>query len=661
MINAFYDLGEQTLQDIPYEPIKEKTYLIVMDVSQRRIRSEEMDVLKAKRYVWVGNRKGNQPKDRLIVGGKDALRYLIFTTVFYLLDKFRDSKDPSMQTLAQRLDKLIQDLGILELKDGQEKIFRMLRVDQLLEPSKQNGFLEALQKQIFQDTGNEVSCSSSTEETLKAWASLYPKHGDFEKAIKEAFYKVATEGISSKEPVLWTFGDEQGVLTADPGYRTYIEHTFQPQLDDAQEGMCRICNRKGKVTSKTTAFKFFKFCNTDKPGFAPLLNDKLFPSVFGLCSACYAAVLAGDRFVWENLRTKLANLGTILLPYPVPKKGNLRELAEILKKRLGAVETVEAWKEFQQTLQEQAELRAIWEGVREHIYIDFIFFKASNSAVKILKIIHEVPPSRLDELDEARRETLEWAEQYFRDEGKRKSLWDLDLRTQFSLIPTRKDTQTPALFLNYLEALLHGDLFSREALLKGFLEIARAHYFGYIKGFRALPLRTVEQFIVQTLVLQHYTEKLGVLRPLPRGGESMILDQLPDYLQSYLKDQIPAGKRWGLFLLGYVIGLIAEVQQKGISWDKTKSPPILNAVTFTGMDDVKVRRLVNYVADRMRHYLKGWDYQEGERVLAAALLLLEENKGTLPNYENTYWVLAGYGFARLAIRKKGEKKTGGET
>ena len=132
----------------------------------------------------------------------------------------------------------------------------------------------------------------------------------------------------------------------------------------------------------------------------------------------------------------------------------------------------------------------------------------------------------------------------------------------------------------------------------------------------------------------------------------MVLERVPEHLREYVLAYIPEGRARGLFLLGYVMGLIGKAQQEGVDRKEAKSPPILNALSFTGMDERRVQRLVNQVMDRMRHYLRGWIYDEGERVLGAALTLLNQNASdTVAPYENTYWVLAGYGFARLGLRK----------
>ncbi len=651
MIQIVRDLGRRLPRELPYEPVRGNTHLLILDVENLRIYTEEMDSTRGRRYVWVGNRKGSQTKDRLIV--KDAaIRYLIFTTPFVLPGLLEQMDDPGAQPLVDRLNGLQQNPGVLELKTSTGQDFRMIRVERLLDTEKRSQFMERLHERVQQDTGEPLPFPEEPEAAFRVWAARYPKPAGFEKAFEEAFRAVLTEGVKRGDTVLWTYRDEEGVLAEDPAYRAYVTHTFQPQLEDAEEGTCHLCGRRARVTAKTGAFHFFKFFNTDKPGFAPSLNPRHFPSSFGLCASCYEAVLYGDRFAMEHLRTRLAGLDVVLLPHPVTDREDLKELADLLTRRLKATDTVDQWQAFQKKLEEQVDLSETWEHLRSQIFLNLVFFEKSNSAIKVLKILQEVPPSRLDELDQTRRVARDWALQHFFDVGKKKSLWDLDLQTQYSLLPPHKDTRTPSLFLAYLEALLYGLPFPREGVYRHFLRVARAHALGSLQTFRRLPsYRTVEQFMVQTMVFARYAEILGVFPPLPTGGGAMVLERVPVHLKKYVVQYVPEGKARGLFLLGYVVGLIGKAQREGIAPAEAKSPPILNAVAFTGMDEPRIRRLVNQVADRMRHYLKGWAYDEGERVLAAALTLLSRNDAPpIPPYENTYWVLAGYGFARLGLR-----------
>lgn len=655
MIHVLKELGKGQPKKFPVAPIKEKTKLLVMDVSASRIHIEDMNLDKARRYAWVGHRKGNAPQDRLIV--QDNIHYLIFEAPFLLLQKPEITEDPSLKSLSQRLENLIQTLGTLNLPIG--KSLSMLRVDRLLNPSERQAFAEELRNLI--EASGQVSDAPDVETLLRHLASLSSSEKNFKENVSKAFLSVLKKHrISSKDSLLCTFKDERGILVEDPTYHTYVSRTFQPSIENAQQGTCYGCGRTDAITPKTSAFQFFKFFNTDKPGFAPRTNAKRFPQAFGLCRTCYTEVLYGDRFALEHLRSSLVGMEVMILPYPVPDNRDIKDMADVLRKRLAASDTVEQWHEFQKALEDHVDFQSTWEDLRQHVFITFVFYETSNSAVKVLRIIQDIPPSRLDEMDEIRRQASQWARKYFREVGRKKSMWDLDLRTQYTLLPPTRDARLPALFLDYLEALLLKRPFPRETLLRHVLSVARAHAYKS-PSFRGIPQnRTVEQLMVQTLVLDWYARNLGVLPPLPTGGGSMVLDRVPEHLRTYVLQHVPEGKARGLFLLGYVIGLIGEAQQKNVPRSEAKSPPILNGISYTGMDEGKVRRLANHVADRMRHYLRRWNYDEGERVLAAALQLFEESHQPLPPYEHTYWVLAGYGFARLGLRSTKEEITGGE-
>ena len=663
MIQILHAIGKQVRKNIPYAqlPSNRTVQLLVLNVANKSILSGKMDPQKVRRYAWVGNRTGQEPKDRLIVKD-DAVKYLIHTTPFLLLSRLETLDHPQKASFIRRLENLIRTLGTLDLRDPSGKTLHILRVDRLLDPQQQQTFLENLRQRVEEDTGIPSSPTLDLETALQTWSSQCTHPKDFAKAYADAFYTTIRvyQSIPKNGMVIWTFEDAQGILVEDPVYHAYVAETFKPELEEAEEGVCHLCNRRGKVTAKTSAFKFFKFFNEDKVGFAPMLNKRRFPSALGLCATCYENVLYGDRFVLDHLNTRFLGMDVVLFPHPVPEKRDLQRIAEVLKKRLNATATVDQWHAFQEKLKDNV-FSNDWEYVRSQLFITLMFIERSRNAVKVLRVIQEVPPSRLDELDETRRRVEEQALHYFVDVGKKKSLWDLDLQTQYTLLPAYKDTRTPPLFLSYLEALLLRQPFPRPAIVRHFLAVARAHARGQTQTFRGVPPRTVEQFMVQTLVFQTYAQLVGIFPTIPIvGGDSMVLEHVPKHLAQYVAEHVPPGRAQGLFLLGYVIGLIGKAQQEGMPRSEKKSPPILNAVPFGGMDEARVQRLVNQVADRMRHYLKGWAYDEGERVLSAALQLLEQKPASLPSYEQTYWVLAGYGFARLGRVNKGEQKGGEE-
>ena len=94
-----------------------------------------------------------------------------------------------------------------------------------------------------------------------------------------------------------------------------------------------------------------------------------------------------------------------------------------------------------------------------------------------------------------------------------------------------------------------------------------------------------------------------------------------------------------LFLLGYLVGEVAQGQQRA------GSVTVLNKIHFQGMDEGKVRRLSNEILGQMRIYrvLR----PDTRDMFAAMRSLMDQAGGLLAPAENTYWVLSGYAFRHL--------------
>lgn len=660
MIRILYDLGRQVIggQDVslPYAPVK-KPYTVFIFRSEpdgfRRITQEiqpreGLDVHPVvRKLAFVGNRKGNAPKDLLTVEG-NGIRYLLFGGPWTLLAEVekRSEEHPDMVRFATRLRRMIERVGFLELRDANGNTSRMLNLLRFLSQEELQRFWEGLREALL-----EIGISAGedmNETSLPELASSAGKISEFEKRVANVFQRVVAGKLSSKEGVIWTLADEEGLLAEDPAYRAYVAETFRPSSHGGEEGHCRLCNRRTQVSSRTSELKFFKFYNTDKPGFAPHLREEAFTSLLGICDRCFTFILHGDRMVAERLSTSLAGKTVYLLPHPVPDRLDLQELAEVLRGRVDSLWTLKQWEVFQERFQKIVRWQETWDVLRETVRVDFVFATPSNAAVKVHRVIHDVPPSRLEELDQTRQTVEEWAESRFFLPGN----WNFHLDAHYRLFPITKNAQVPLVFLDYLEALFQGYPLSWEDLTRFWVEGARIHHFGLEKAFKMRSGVSVERYMVETLVLRHFLALLGLLESVQSTPGGWEMSGLPSHLESFLQETGLTGRRAGLFLIGYVMGKIGEAQQQGVPLKERKSPPILNAITFTGMDDGKIRRLVNQVFDRMRHYLKGYDYEEGTRLLGLGQAWYEQGKDPLAPYEATYWVLAGYGFARLGKKER---------
>ncbi|HIQ01102.1 MAG TPA: TIGR02556 family CRISPR-associated protein, partial [Anaerolineales bacterium] len=457
-------------------------------------------------------------------------------------------------------------------------------------------------------------------------------------------------------------------LVQHPDYCAYIEQklvdeTFEGR--EAIEGICHICGSRGRVTSDTTRFKLLKFYITDKPGFASGLRKRGFLRNYTLCKGCYRALLAGERFVDNELRTRLGRsavypIPTFHAPEAYPTVDTVAKWAEYLKARLSASETLEKWHAFQQELEKYQ----LFERIKGAFVLNLFFATKGQAAVKVDKLIANVPPSRLDWLDEVRNAVRDWAGEHLGRDTRGE--WDLSLGKLFYLLPLRqRDRQAETKpYLELLDALLTGRPLSARELIAQLLETACIHRFeryeAYVHTRPPDPERTLVEFMLQSQLFLHYLRKLEQLQN-HKGGEVLTMvsseaveverNGVDEATRAWMEGLGLVGARRGLFLLGVLIGKIGSTREQ-----RDSGKPILNKVHFQGMDRNKLLRLANEVYEKLRQY-KIVDYNEGLYAAMKAYLdrALGANELGSPQ-ENVYWVLSGYAYATHQAIRAGKQR-----
>jgi CRISPR-associated protein Csh1 len=167
----------------------------------------------------------------------------------------------------------------------------------------------------------------------------------------------------------------------------------------------------------------------------------------------------------------------------------------------------------------------------------------------------------------------------------------------------------------------------------------------------------LELALLQSQLFLVYLKELGLLGRLLGGGRKMnelrakeevekLLD--PD-LRSWMDGLGLEGARRGLFLMGVLIGKIGSEPEQIES-----KKPILNKLTFQGMDRLKVMRLANEIYEKLRQY-KIADKNEVTYAIAKAHLDSALNELDSPQ-ENVFWILSGYSYATWKAIQAGKEK-----
>ncbi len=447
-------------------------------------------------------------------------------------------------------------------------------------------------------------------------------------------------------------------LAREPAYHRYLYAYYLGGLfTNARLGRCHVCGQEAPVTEDTTRL-WLKFYITDKPGFASGFRKTNFRRNYTLCQECYRELLAGEAFLRTRLRSWLGTTVYVLpvfyLPQVQPSAANLTQWAGYVVRRWEASRTLDGWRTFHEQLADYQE----YENQKAWFLLDFLFVDGDGRSIKLQHYIQDVPPPRLDALDDARHRTRTFAQRYFYDGA----MWDLSFQTLYYLFPIQikrllsRKIKIVRLqpFYQFLGSLLHERPVDFHGLISLFLETASVHYFQKYGAYvhKAPPkndaksvLRALCTFLVQSQLLRYDLMLLGLFSP--SGGRLMsdldfadeIRGLVPNVVWEYMDALSLNVAQRALFLLGYLMGEVAQSQHQA------GSVTVLNKIHFQGMDDGKIRRLSNEILDQMRIYRV---LRPDTRDMFAAMRSLMDQAGRLLSpAENTYWVLSGYAFRHL--------------
>jgi CRISPR-associated protein Csh1 len=464
---------------------------------------------------------------------------------------------------------------------------------------------------------------------------------------------IINKGFSKKDFGLFTLKINGKLMAENKEYKELIAKEKIDSLFGKMRKICSACNANDPV-SANPEFSFAKsalgFYMTDKVGFSSSLSGE-FTRNFVLCKSCYTRLLAGEVFVRNNLSAYIGGLNLyitprFLLPVNIDSKKLIR-WAKYIGSTFNSAKSFKQLEEFEKKLEEYKE----FEDSKNSFILNLLFYKSGQRNIKVLKLIKDVPPTRLKLLGETTKE--------IRDSGDKRlgqsNQWSIDLQTIYFLIPLRKSKNDIEYrkILSLYDSIFTGKPVSYSFLISQFVELAQVYRFEKFSAYNIGKQQNPDIGFVYAMLKANlflvYLQKLNLLNI---GGKHMDYDilQLEEEIKMFLKEMGYDESRVALFLLGYLVGQIGNAQ-----YNKGKSKPILGKITFQGMNKGKLMRLTNDVFEKLIEYKQ---LSFNETIFAEYKKLLDQHIETrqLQDHENVFYVLSGYAYATHRALQKSEAK-----
>jgi CRISPR-associated protein Csh1 len=384
-----------------------------------------------------------------------------------------------------------------------------------------------------------------------------------------------------------------------------------------------------------------------KLGFSSNLDGK-FTKNFNICKECYQYMMIGENFVNSNLRTRIGDLNTYVIPHFIFKLEDLdiEKFSEYINSSTNSITNLKSLKEFKKELEKFRE----YEAEKNNFIINYLFYQKSKSEFKILKLIKDVPPSRLDFIRGGEEEISNLVDGNY---GGNRYL-KIDLNLIWGCIPIKKGEGGSysgfSRYLDILDAIFSDKRVDYNFLINQFTETIRIIKFER-EGYNIWTKQDFTNKILQLNFLLLLFSKLKVLGGLDMGEMSntnigeVEAGMLPKEILDYWGDVVlyEEEQKRALFLLGYLVGEIGNAQ----SGAGHKKKPILDKINFQGMGTDKLMRLSNDVLEKLRQYDR---LQYNEYTYSVLKSLVDNNMGkwNLSNQENVFYVLSGYAFSNYS-------------
>ncbi len=573
-----------------------------------------LDASILKEYLYIGNEKASRKQ---FAPTTDNLLYLISQSLSNLANYLDDNSE-----LKLLLEQVVKQFFIETSKPDDSRYGKILNDKYLTHFGVQ--FKEEKQK-------------------------LKDNVAEYAKELKEAICK--NLGVKPKETLFTVLINSQPVAQF-PDYQKFVVNlNLKENFSESKEGVCSICGQRKTVTSNTTRFTM-KFYMVDKINFASYFDKNNFYKAVTLCEDCYQNFLIGENWIAQHLNTRLGGFNLYIIPQLVFASNNGNDLFNDLKNIPKAFNDIKNVKQIQEIEKDAIRKNLLQQGLLKNPFVwNFLFYKKSNAAFKILTLIKDVPPSRMLALLKTTAQVEQFREKFLPE-------WiTFDLDQIYWLIPLKKKRADLLEFKKVLQIyynIISGIPLDKNALYGFFKTLAHLHHYGsyaiyQINGSNNNELELIRDTLKWNLFLL-FLKKLNLIN----GGMFMLEQELenfyPEGMKKFMQELDYSREQQGLALLGYVIGTVAYAQVKSNLTNK----PVLDKISYQGMSDEKTVRLFNEIFEKIRQYHKLIGY--AERWWAAAKKLYESgDRNALTADERVFYLLSGYAFNTISGGKNSKE------
>lgn len=648
------------------ENIKQRIVTLNFDETKGKIICEIEAVKEesGKEYLWIGNNPRNKPQ---IFFTSRNIDYLLDDSIANIQDKVGGDLKESLKNVLSEF--FISENGNYTIKPEKfifvdEKIKsiedKLRTVKNKLETANNKKELDSIIKEIkkicvdigekfeispksrSEDTKNEILSKLDSLNRLDIKELLLTIYKDKKKRKKFIDDLHDNKSLTSDGVSIYSIKLNNDLLIKQKEYRTMLYYEKIDCLFDNNNknykknllkvAKCSLCDKTNIQTTSNATNLNFNFYITNKIGFASDFDGK-FTKNFNICKECYMDLMTGERFIDNNMKTYIGGLRPYIIPTLLFKNADLNfvELSNSIKHLNNAIVNLNSLSKLDKQIIDFKEFK----DEKNNIIINYLFYRKGKGYFKILKLIKDVPPSRLSIINDKEFEINKLIKEDYKDNKR----FIIDLNSIYYSIPISNNDVAYSKFLDVLDAIFSDRKIDYSFLLDQFAEIIRIIHFKR-NEYNISPKNSLEFKTIQLNFILLFFNKLNLLRGLKMNGSKENI-AVPEEITKFWNDiGTYDDPRKALFLLGYIVGNVGNKQYK--SGHKTK--PILNKINFQGMNIQTIIRLTNDIFEKLAQY-KILGYNEAIFHQYKRLIDIYSSDWPLNNQENIFYILSGYSFS----------------
>lgn len=424
---------------------------------------------------------------------------------------------------------------------------------------------------------------------------------------------------------------------------------------------CYICHERSTNVSSELTTNFSrtginKIFTTTTFNYAKNIDKKFYDDSYAICGSCFQDLLYGEKKISDSFSSRIAGERAFVLPEGL--------LDDFQYNRLTALKhgtDLFFNKGLSEDLDDELEL-AKEEFIHAAGYvIHFIIYRTDGNSVTVLETIEDVPTMRIVRIAEIIGKHVRRLSPH---------IHPMSLQTIYRMIPVQTNKSGNQLDIHRV-LTIYQSLFTKttlethvlfgyavEALAKGFREIRKKngsqftnlgwqffapdqedHYFAQMTMRYLCLLKTCQELgILDRDVFQ----KRGVMK-VDLTGMTSNVRAIEAFLEEQSFDKMPRA----LFYLGVLLRSVAQAQYQ----KNHKNKPILNKLSFQGMNQREVIWLYQEVLEKLRQYDKMTLENEQYLKMFHHYFGTINEKVALTEQEHLFYIMAGYAFNPARIKE----------